>query len=89
MHYKQVLKAPRSEKEEVYVSDLEMYDTRMEVVEPELSFDSLPTEVKLFVFDKLDLKSLLLCAQVNREWRELLRDPSLWKKVYLPLYLFL
>ncbi|KAK7694069.1 hypothetical protein QCA50_003645 [Cerrena zonata] len=51
-------------------------------IEPMLQLDVvglLPDEVALLVYSYLPWQSLLTCALVNRRWRTLANDPTLWR----------
>lgn len=51
-------------------------------INPLLEFDILgllPDEIALHVLSHLPWQSLLCCSAVNRRWRTLAEDPSLWK----------
>jgi len=47
----------------------------------QLSFNKLPTEIKIRVFSNLRPRDLIKSAQVNKQWRQLAYDESLWKKL--------
>ena len=47
-------------------------------------FDSmLPEELRIYIFNFLNLKSLIQAALVSTEWKRLTNDPSLWHSHYL------
>ncbi|KAJ8522360.1 hypothetical protein ONZ45_g1055 [Pleurotus djamor] len=53
-------------------------------IAPLLQFDvvgSLPTELSLQIFSQLTAQTLSACSLVNKRWRTLANDPSLWKRL--------
>ncbi|KAL1493254.1 hypothetical protein ABEB36_011342 [Hypothenemus hampei] len=46
----------------------------------------LPSELLYDIFDRLDLRSLNRCAQVNKRWNSVASDPYLYRNVDLKVY---
>lgn len=49
-------------------------------------FSILPNEIILHIFQYLDLKSLSICAQVNRRLNELCQDQTLYQNISLKIF---
>ena len=47
----------------------------------EKTFDHMPDEVQLKIFQTLEIKDLICCAQVSKRTRRICHDESMWKKV--------
>ena len=47
------------------------------------TFQDLPCEAILKIFAFLNLKSLFQCMAVNKKFRVIANDKSLWNKIYL------
>ena len=47
----------------------------------EKTFDHMPDEVQLKIFQTLEIKDLIRCAQVSQRTRRISHDESMWKKV--------
>ena len=43
--------------------------------------ENLPNEILLKIFDYIEIEDLIICCQVSRRIRMIVRDDSLWQKV--------
>ena len=43
--------------------------------------ENLPNEILLKIFDYIEIEDLIICCQVSRRIRTIVRDDSLWQKV--------
>ena len=57
--------------------------TNNETYERLLNIQDLPFECKLAIFSHLNPRQKIKCQRVCKEWRELLKDQFLWKKIDL------
>ncbi len=46
-------------------------------ISDELTVDRLPDELKLYITQHLDPKSLAMLGSANRDWRRIVQDPSI------------
>lgn len=63
-----------------YDVDLTVYQT------PRASFDSLPEEVLIDIFQWLDIRSLDACGLVSRRWNRCISNDTVWRAAFLLNY---
>ena len=56
--------------------------------ETEATFEDLPHEITLKIFELVNIKDLFRCMAVNKRFREIAHDQSLWNIMHLTGYIF-
>ena len=56
--------------------------------ETEATFEDLPHEITLKIFELVNIKDLFRCMAVNKRLRAIANDQSLWNKMHLTIEIF-
>ena len=65
------------------MTEMENPEKRLKVDYESKTFEDLPVEIILKVFDSVNIRDLFQCTAVNKKIRKIANDQSLWKKMHI------